>query len=373
MNIGFDAKRAFHNGSGLGNYSRNLLRSLAVYHPEDHYHLYDQSPSEARFFDANSGGSSFLVHAPVGFGRSFKGLWRSFGITESLNTDGIDIYHGLSNELPFNINRFRGKKVVTVHDLIFIRYPALYAGFDRAFYHAKVNQACSDADVVVAISEQTKKDLMEYMDVPASKIRVVYQSCDASFFSQSDEETKERVRLHHNLPDTFLLYVGTIEERKNLMLIMDALARGIDIPLVVVGKKKAYYQQVIQRVQALGLETRVVFLDAVSDADLPSIFQMAHAFIYPSRFEGFGIPIIEALASKTPVITTFGGVFPEAGGPSSLYIHPDRPLELVEAVRRLSSDSSFRAETIAEGAAYVERFRPEHTSAVMHALYKSLV
>jgi len=371
MKIGFDAKRAFLNGSGLGNYSRNLLNSLAQSHKEHTYHLYTPRMGDL-FPEALAQEAVFQTHGPLGWMRHFSALWRSRGITQQLIKDEIDLFHGLSNELPTNLGIYIGKKVITVHDLIFLRYPELYPGIDRALYYAKVSQGCSDADVVVAISQQTKNDLIKFMNIPSSKIQVVYQSCDATFFNLCNTEASDSVKTKHALPSEYLLYVGTIEDRKNLLLIIEALAQVKNIPLVVVGKKKPYFEKVQKRIIELGLVNRVRFLDTVSNSDLPALYQHAKAFLYPSFFEGFGIPIIEALASKTPVITTAGGVFPEAGGPHSLYINPNRADELASAISLVLNNKDLRESMMLGGWEFVHQFTPANTALKMALLYEGI-
>ena len=228
MKIAYDAKRFFHNLSGLGNYSRDLIRILAEHYPENEYILLSKNKSEK--------GKDILTLQNVKYTPISKGFLerqRKMGI-DAQNL-GADIFHGLSGELPLNWNDGPIKKIVTIHDLIFERYPQFYSFFDRKIHFWKFKKSAEMADLVIAISEQTKKDIIKFLKIPEEKIRVVYQGCHQAFKEKPNEEFLLQIQKKYNLPHRFILNVGTIEERKNLLSVVRALA-GTKIPLVVVGK-----------------------------------------------------------------------------------------------------------------------------------------
>ncbi|MDQ3045990.1 MAG: glycosyltransferase family 4 protein [Bacteroidota bacterium] len=372
MNIGFDAKRAFLNSSGLGNYARTLIKSLDTHFPENQYTLFTTRQAETDFKKLITEKSTISIREPESFiDKKLRSRWRSYGITDILNEKHLDVYHGLSNELPFNIGNFKGKKIVTIHDLIFLRYPKLYPFIDRKIYNKKFRHACDVADEIIAISEETKRDIEKFYFIPESKIKVVYQSCDEVYYQDVSEFTKSAIIEKYKLPADYLLYVGTIEERKNLLTIVKALKSVKDIPLVVVGNKRSYFQKVAEYIQLHKLQKRVIFLENVENSELPVIYRNSNVFIFPSVFEGFGIPIIEALTSKTPVITTKGGCFPEAGGPDTIYIDPYNEVAMAEQINKLLSSENYRSGIIEKGYEYAKRFRPEQISAEVMEIYKS--
>ncbi len=366
--IAFDAKRITSNTTGLGNYSRFVVEALTTFHPEHSYFLCspeEGNPSLYAHLRERKGVKWMFPNGRVG-----GSLWRNFGIVPELRTEGIDLFHGLSHELPRGIYGKGMATVVTVHDLIFIRYPHYYKPIDRLLYRIKYGYAARHADRVIAISEQTKRDVMTYFHVPADRIDVVYQGCSPAF-GQTTPEDEARARTEYNLPDRYLLYVGSIETRKNLKLAVEALARCQDrsIRLVAVGKRMPYCTEVEEVARRLGVAERLILLHGVPFALLPGIYRGAEAFLYPSRFEGFGIPIVEALASGVPVIAATGSCLEEAGGPSSLYTDPDDPDMMASMLDSVLSDYSLRHRMITDGYSYIKRFSPRAIADALMQVY----
>mgnify|MGYP003610657617 CR=1 FL=1 len=371
MNIGFEAKRIFHNKTGLGNYSRDLVRLLSQYYPENHYYLYNPKLSNDNLFEANRT-NVFEKKPQSPFYKKFYNLWRQKGVVKGLKKDGITIFHGLSGEIPSGLNHANIKSVVTIHDLIFVKFPNLYSFFDRKIHFYKFNKAAHQADVVIAISEQTKDDIVEFLKIDPEKIKVIYQGCHAIFKKEFTESDKKKIVSKYNLPKEFILNVGTIETRKNILLAVKTL-HNINTCLVIVGKETDYAIEVKSYIKKHNLEHKVIFLKGLTLEELAILYQQAKIFVYPSLYEGFGIPIIEALYSKTPVITTQGGVFPEAGGPNSVYIDPTNVLDLEKAIQKLLVDKEFRENMIQKGFEFVQKFNDEVIAKQLTTTYNNLV
>lgn len=371
MNIGYDAKRAFLNNTGLGNFSRWLIKTTAAHYPENTYLLYTPKlkPNKWRnFFDVFS---NIKIITPAG--KYLTALWRSKGVVSELKKDGIDIYHGLSYELPLGIGNSGVRSVVTVHDLIFLRFPQYYGFINRLIYTAKTKRACKVAHKVIAISQRTKDDLVELLNIPANKIEVIYQGCAPEFSETRSDANKAAVKLKYNLPDEFILSVGTIEERKNLMLLAKALLYlKTAIPVVVVGKATHYLDEVKAFLAANNLTGRMLFKHEVNFDDLPAIFQSAALFVYPSRYEGFGIPILEALVSSIPVIAATGSCLEEAGGEHSRYVGPDDEQGLARQINEVLNDDELRQQMIKEGLIYAERFEARTLAAQLMNIYQQI-
>ena len=374
MNIGFDAKRLYNNFTGLGNYSRFVVNSLLDYAPENQYILY--SPKIRRHPETDSitsNTSVTVVTAPRWMNTvGASSIWRSWGIAGELKTSGLQVYHGLSQELPFNIPDGI-RKVVTVHDLIFLRYPELYNPIDVKIYTAKVSRACKFADTIIAISQQTADDIVSFLDIPAAKIRVIYQGCHPQFTIKATTEDINGVRASYQLPEKYILNVGTVEKRKNILSAIKAMAllpRSERLPLVIVGRETIYKREVMKFVVSAGLENEVIFLHQVPFPHLPAIYQGAHAFVYPSFFEGFGIPVVESIESGVPVITSRGSCFIEAGGPSTLYVDPSNSEELAHQLDRIIHDQDLRSKMTVEAKKYTTRFAPAEIAKDLMVVYK---
>jgi len=367
MRIGFDAKRAYNNFSGLGNYSRYVISNIRRFYPENQYLLYTPGIADRNLFKMPEG---TVIRKPgKGFLKLKGSLWRSFRLAQWLSEDGIDLFHGLSNELPYGIHRTRVRSVVTIHDLIFLERPQLYKPIDRMIYERKVRYVARTATRIIAASEQTKLDLVRLLDVDESRINVVYQGCSRQFYKRVGEDVLHSSRRQFALPSEYLLYVGTIEERKNLLRVAMALHQGkIDIPLVVVGKKTAYFKQVKEYIVQHRLHN-IHFLDHVQNNHLPAIYQGAQGFIYPSSYEGFGIPILEALNSGVPVITSRGGCLEETAGKGGILIDPFDLDEMTEAIRKVITDSALKDRLIREGGAHALKFREEQTIPALYNVY----
>lgn len=364
MKVGFDAKRFFHNNSGLGNYSRDLIRILATNFPENEYILFNNNKSEK--------GKEILALPNVSFVETSKGKFsRQLKMGKDAQNYGCDIFHGLSGELPLKWNEKPIKKIVTIHDLIFVRYPQFYSWFDRKIHFWKFKKAAENADIVIAISEQTKRDIIQFLKIPEEKIRVVYQGCHAAFKEKPSEEFLKSVKEKFHLPERFILNVGTVEERKNLLNVVKALT-DTDIPIVVVGKKQKNYFKKIEKFLKKN-RVEVQFLEGVSMQELAAIYRLADIFIYPSVFEGFGIPIIESLFSETPVITSNVSCLPEAGGKDSVYVNSQNVNDIKAKILFLWNNEAERKRRAEKGLEFVQKFNDREIANNLMKIYQETV
>lgn len=357
MRIGYDGKRAVKNNTGLGNYSRLVIEEWGKNHPADTLLVYTPEMRDNPRLEEirNMHNVEFRLPGDVGFKGS---LWRTFGIPNHIKPDHIDIYHGLSNELPLNIRSAGVPSVVTVHDLIFRRHPEYYTPFDRVMYNYKYGKSCVNADRIIAVSECTRRDITELYDIDPDKIDVAYQGCDKSFRKLHSPEYLESIRKELHLPDRFILQVGTIEKRKNLETTVKALAHiRPEVSLVVVGRDHhGYLKHIKTLAAALGVSHRIVYLNDLPFSLLPAVNQMAEVIIYPSRYEGFGIPVLEGLESMRPVIAATGSCLEEAGGPDSFYIDPDNHELMSQIVNGIVEGIIPVKERIAAGKEFASRF-----------------
>jgi glycosyltransferase involved in cell wall biosynthesis len=290
----------------------------------------------------------------------------------------VNVFHGLSAELPFGIHRSSVKTAVTMHDLIFERYPGQYNPVDVYTYRKKARYACEHADRVIAISEQTKQDLVEFYGTPESRISVCYQACDPSFEALLPREAIAAMLRQYHLPERYFLYVGSVIERKNLHRIAEALHMledRLQLPLVVLGDGRKYKEKVKAFLQQKGLERRVIWLNEVAAfafKDLPALYQGATALLYPSLFEGFGIPILEALWSRTPVITSQGSCFLETAGDAALYVDPLNPGSIAEAMLQVAGNGTLVEGMKERGIMHAQRFTVPRCAAAVMNVYENL-
>lgn len=371
MNIGFDAKRIFHNTTGLGNYGRDLIRILNTSFPKNTFFLYNPKPRKVDRFQLTD--QTIEVQPKGFFWKKFSSIWRQGPMVKQLLEHNIVLYHGLSGEIPKGLKKANIKSVVTIHDLIFIRYPELYSFFDRKIHFKKFQFAASNSDKIIAISEQTKKDIVEFLKVDPTKIEVIYQGCNNAFKKQYPQKETEQTRIKFNLPNDYILNVGTVEKRKNLLNLVKAIENS-NTTLVVVGNHKSTYAEETKAyIRSKGMKDRVLFLKNVSTEELAQIYQMATIFVYPSIFEGFGIPIIEALYSCTPVITSKESCFSEAGGPDSIYIHPEDYKSIETAIQTVLENIELQEKMKTKGYNYVQKFNDDVIAKHVFDTYKSLV
>lgn len=383
MNFGFDAKRAYHNRTGLGHYSRTLLRSLAEFYPQHEYYLFNPRPSSLFRLDSNHLHEVLPESFPA---RLFRSAWRSSWVKKDLKKLKIDLYHGLSHEIPVRIDKTGIKSVVTIHDLIHERYPQQYKAVDVKIYSQKFRYACEHADRVIAVSEQTRRDIIDFYKIPSEKISITYQSCNPAFSKTVSEQEKNTIKQKYSLPDHFFLYVGSVIERKNLLNVCKALfllRNELKIQLIVIGQGRKYLQQVKDYILQNGMLQNVIFLSEEFSAktsrsfqsatDFPAIYQQASAMIYPSFFEGFGIPVLEALWSRLPVITSNTSSLPEVGGDAAYYVNPYKAEEIAEGMKRIITDKIMADQLKERGWKQAQKFTAEKCASLVMNVYNSII
>ena len=373
--IGFDAKRIVRNGTGLGSYGRTLVNDLAQ-RQELELRLYapDKGRDDLRSQIIEHPNVSFCYPHFSSFIHLPSSWWRVKDVVTDLQRDGVQLYHGLSGELPIGIRKSGIRSVVTIHDLIFLRHPEFYHWLDTKIYAWKFRQTLKEADHIIAISECTKRDIQYYGDVDDCKISIVYQSFAPRFSAIVTDEQRSQVRTIYQLPERYILNVGSIEARKNILQAVQALPLlPDDIALVIVGRHTSYTDQVLQYVHEHHLEQRVRVLHGVPDEHLPVLYALAEAFVYPSVYEGFGIPIIEAISCGLPVVACTGSCLEEAGGPDSAYVQPGDVEGMAEAIRHSLLGEEGRELRIENSKKYIRRFSGCDVASQVADIYQRLL
>lgn len=374
MKIGYDAKRAFHNFRGLGNFSRTLLSNYSRQY-NDELVLFTTPTNKSNYMDwFNELSNASIVEPQSIIAQKLSSLWRSLFLSKIIKKYDLDIFHGLSHELPPGISKLPLKKIVTIHDLIYVKFPHFFSPIDRGVYEKKFSYSVNTADMVIAICENTKRDIIEHFKCDPDKIQVVYQSCDARYYSAPSAESIEKVKSDLNLPEKFFFYIGAIEQNKNIASTIKALLKvESDHQFIIGGRKTKYQAELELLISELGLSERVRFVNNVSNEEIHVMHTLSELFVFPSFYEGFGIPVIEAIFSGTPVITSDQGALREAGGAGALYIDPNSVDHIAEAINKVINDNVLRQNLIDEGKKHVQRFTDVETAKQLNALYRSIV
>jgi len=265
---------------------------------------------------------------------------------------------------------------LSIHDLIYRKYPDLCPEEDLKALDKQIKRACQISDHIVAVSENTKRDLIQSFGINPSKISVIYQACDPRYAYQNSADKRQRIKEKYNLPDSYLLYVGSITKRKNLLTIVKALnvlPKEERLPLVVVGGRTSYTQEVVRYAEENDLRELLIFPRYVATDDLPAVYQSARLFLYTSLYEGFGIPVVEAITSGIPVISSSTSSLPEAAGSGSFLVDPLEIGQTAEAIVRLNRDEALRESMIEQGRRHCQKFDNRRVTAALSELYSRLV
>jgi len=366
--IGFDAKRAFLNTSGLGNYSRNTLNALNNYFPENNYLLFTPKVKPKLFENHEQ----FQVVSPPGLYKGFlKSIWRSFFLARKLKKFNLNLFHGLSNELPSGIQKTGIPSVITVHDLIFMRYPEFYKPLDRKIYFRKMKYACQSADKIIAISRQTKSDLESFFKVAPEKIEIIHQPVAATFF---EKQNASKVFTNHIIPENYILSVGTIEPRKNQLALLKAVQNSkIGTPIVFVGNQTTYISELKKFIDRNNMQRQVFFLSGLAENELAALYRKALLSVYISVFEGFGLPVIESMASGCPVLTSSVSCLPETAGDAAVLCNPENVEDIGKKLKSFLDDEALRKQMIQKGVDRAKDFHPEIYAKKLISLYTSLL
>ncbi|MBK9270482.1 MAG: glycosyltransferase family 4 protein [Saprospiraceae bacterium] len=365
MEIFLDGKRFFYNHTGLGNYSRWLVQSYHQQFPEDRLVILKPGKKQSEY-------DAFLKETSIGTLSypSMAGLARS--LTSAKWIPDKAIFHGLSAEIPLNIGRKSRNALITVHDVIFKVRPQDYRWHDRTMYDLKLKFALERISQVVAISQKTRQDLIEYYQVPEEKINVIYQNCDSLFYQSAETMEVASFPLLDHLPSVFWICVGSFNPRKNQDSILAAyrcIPEDLRIPIWMIGGGRAR-SAFRKKVQQSRLSKWFFFPDEISNIQLAFLYRKSMGLIYPSLYEGFGIPAVEAIASGIPVIAHEGTAVAEAAGDGGLYVNTLIDLQLADAMMRIQESNNLRDALIAKGWDHIKTLDEKKNMILQKNVYK---
>jgi glycosyltransferase involved in cell wall biosynthesis len=356
MLLGIDASRTTAaRRTGTENYSLHLIRKLLDLGKAHRFRLYFNQPPPADLFPDKA---EWCIIP-------FPRLWTHIRLSWEMQSDPPDLLFVPSHVLPL-VHPWRS--VVTIHDLGFHYYPESHTLFQNLYLRWSTRYNARTAMRVLADSQATRRDLIRYYGTPEEKIVVVYPGRDETLAPVMDPHAIAAVRARYGLSDSYLLYIGTLHPRKNLVRLVQAFASllqsttarslppGPDLQLVLAGHKGWLYDEIFGQVRKLGLSDRVILTGYVPDADLSGLLSGALAFVLPSLYEGFGLPVLEAMACGTPVICSNTSSLPEVAGDAALFVDPLDSQKLAEALHQIVSDEGLRRAIVERGFEQVQRF-----------------
>ena len=381
MTIYVDISAAVHGRAGLGRYAESLARALLAREPERFALFYNRTSSTHL--------PPSLNETPMRRVRAGYKPWRMavwLGQLAHIGFDrllpGAELFHATEHLLmPLR----HTPCVLTIHDLVFRLFPHYHKPLNYAFLNLAMPLFVRRADHLIAVSHSTRQDVVRLYGVDPGKITVVYEAADPRFRPQPVEEIR-RVRRKYSLPERFILSLGTLEARKNYQRLIEALALlrqrcgtgewGLNAEewrLVIAGGKGWLYQPFFRRLEELGLEREVILLGHVPDEDLPALYSAATLFVFPSLYEGFGLPPLEAMACGTPVVCSRASSLPEVGGRAARYVNPTSAEEMACAIHEVLRDEALRAEMGERGLEQANRFSWERAAQETMAVYRTVM
>ncbi len=381
MRIGFDATAVPKRPAGAGNYILQLARALVELETGSLELVIFIQHHGMELLSAggplpNDGRTDFVRRLEwVVLPDRHPGLrmaWEQLALPWLVRKYHLDLLHSPHYTMPWLLPTFARKMkfVVTFHDMTFFLFPHLHTRVKRWFFPLAIRLSASRADRLIACSESTRQDAIRLLHLPGKKIASVYLGISPDFHPIDDQKRLEAAQLKYRLPDHFYLYVGTVEPRKNLPLLLESYARtNSRWPLVIVGQKGWHYEEVFKLVDQLQLQDCVTFTGYVPEADLPVLYNLASIFVYPSLYEGAGLPPLEALACGTPVITTAVSSMPEYTGEAAMLVPPGDLDALAQAMQELSQDPARLAEMARNGPAQAAGFTWKRTAQDTLAIY----
>jgi len=367
MRIALDARLSYYVQAGITQYTLNLIQALAAIDSENEYLLLQRRPDQRTIVSQSNFRRVPLLaptHHPL----------EQYLLALELPLQGkIDVVHCTDFIPPFY---YRGPTVITIHDLAFLLYPHFLTR-KAARYYGLIDRAVRRADHVIAVSESTKRDIVRLTGTPERKITVIYEAADVSYAPIHEQEVLQRIRHKYHLADQVILFVGTIEPRKNLPTLIRAYKGLIDnyksaADLAIVGKQGWLYDDVYRLVDQLGLQQRVHFLGRVPTVDLLYLYNASQMLVLPSYYEGFGLPPLEAMACGVPVIVSDTSVMPEVVGDAALRVGHEDVEGFTVAMWRLLTDDALRADMIAKGHKRVKCFSWERAARETLEVYRKV-
>ena len=377
MRVAIDGKRYYLNSSGLGRYSRSLIDQLISIGDEENVEIILYRPKGKVKFEPKSQSHLTEITADYFFpGHIGNAIWRFTKLPSLINNSRYDLFHGPTHVLP---GKLKCPSVVTMLDLIFIRYPKYFKAWDRNYYRISFKKSAQLADHIISISEATKADLINYFGIKEDKISVIYPGFDA-VFSMLQQQKLDEIKIKFKLPGDYILYVGNIEPRKNILKLAQAFNSlqessyiDKDVHLLIVGQMGWYYKEIIDGIDSLSSRDKIKLVGPIYGEDLAGFYHLASVMAYPSMFEGFGYPVLEAMRLGTPVLTSNISSMPEAGGNAAHYVNPESLDEIKDGLCKLLNDKTYREKLAVKGTRHAAGFNTMRMTQETLEVYRKLI
>jgi glycosyltransferase involved in cell wall biosynthesis len=373
--IAIDYTPAYEQSAGIGRYVRELVSALSAHDQETSYRLFVAGAARQSLPPAP--GSNFEWKVTRLSPRWLARIWNRLHLPLPVEafTSRVDLFHATDFVLPPTLRRTR--TILQVHDLSFVRVPEAAPPRLKAFLDRVVPASINRADFVLADSQATKDDLIELYAVPSQKVAVLYGGVDQNFSPASDKDILT-VRHKYHLNDfPFIFSLGTVQPRKNYGRLIEALAqlrhRHLDVHLVIAGGRGWLEDPIYRTIEAVHMGEYVHFIGFADDADLPALYSAAACFAFPSLYEGFGFPVLEAMACGTPVLTSTLSSLPEVAGDAALIVDPYSTEAIASALERLIEDSDLREQLVRRGLEQAQRFTWSASAETLRRIYYSLL
>lgn len=375
MKVSIELQPCLKNKSGIGVYTYELTKRLQVYNDIEiegnifNFLNRNNIKNDINGFDFKKNTCTLF---PYGV---YRRIWKYVPVKYNFLFRGnVDIYQFFNFVIPPNIS---GKVITTIHDLTYILYPDTMDPSNRIRLEKDMHRTTKRADYIITISESSKNDIIKYLGIDKSKIEVIYPGVDETYKKILSNYEITVVKNKYNINGRYLLYLGTLEPRKNIETIIRAYncfkkSSKENIKLVLAGKKGWLYDSIFKMVEEYGLKEEVIFTDYIDDGDKAPLYQGAEIFLFPSLYEGFGIPVIEAMASRTPVITSNSSSLPEAAGNAAIITDPLDYKEISSSIERILNDYDLREKMINEGIKQANKFNWDISAEKLKNIYYDL-
>ncbi len=358
MRIGIDARALTRRRSGIGNYIQGLVELLPRIAPQNDYFLYSNRP-----FDLSMPGRAVHERVDRAFGFCPGAFWILARGAKLIRRDAIDVYWATNAILPPYIPS-NVAKVVTVYDMVWLRYPETTSRYNLLVQSVCARKAIAQSDLIVTISRSTQEELIQSLSVPLAKTSVVYPGISDNYCPQDRSRAAQYISTKFGISSRYLACVGTVEPRKNLVVLVEALrilrSKGdLNCQLVIAGATGWKTSDLFQRIRSADLTNDIRLIGYLSACDLPAFYAGGQAFLFPSIYEGFGMPPLEAMACETPVVSSRAQCMPEVLGDAAMLVSPAKPEDWADAIVRVLNDNELRKELKVAGVSQAAKFRPQ--------------